>query len=61
MAIHDSLTFFKQAIGIILFALDFEEIMALIKLNELEVEVPDGINVVEAARMHGRITAIIRD
>ncbi len=27
--------------------------MALIKLNDLEVEVPDGINVVEAARMHG--------
>jgi NADH-quinone oxidoreductase subunit G len=30
-----------------------EEIMALIKLNDLEVEVPDGINVVEAARLHG--------
>ena len=27
--------------------------MAFIKLNELEVEVEDGTNVVEAARQHG--------
>ena len=27
--------------------------MALIKLNDLEIEVEDGTNIVEAAREHG--------
>ena len=37
--------------------------MAFIKLNDLEVEVEDGTNIVEAARQHGiesLTTVIIR-